>query len=171
MFFQAALQGPIRNAHTQIYKRQIRNRLLATGLTVNRRTDLPRKGLIDNRPVCRHVKVVRGLWVLEGFGRSDLHFHLLLKLVDKVEEKLLCVVLLVRVELGLKIGCELLDLLLWAVILNELLNELVQLIMQRALLVIGPLHILFLVKVKVQLLHWQQSLHHCDHVTQVQRIH
>ncbi len=61
MFFQAPLQGPIRNAHAQIDKRQIRNRLLATGLTVNRRTDLPRKGFIDNRPVGRHVKVVRGL--------------------------------------------------------------------------------------------------------------
>jgi hypothetical protein len=88
-----------------------------------------------------------------------------------MEEKFLCVMLLVRVEFGLEIRCELLDLLFWAVVLNELFNEFVQLIMQGPFLVVSPFHILFFVKVKVKLLHWQQPLHDCNHVTQVQRIH
>jgi hypothetical protein len=74
-------------------------------------------------------------------------------MVDQVEEKLLCVMLFVRVEFGLEIRCELLDLLFGAVVLNELFNELVQLIMQGPFLVVSPFHIQFFVKVKVKLLH------------------
>lgn len=69
-----------------------------------------------------------------------------------MQEELLGVVLLVRVEFGLEIRGELLDLLLLLWVLDEVLNKFVQLIMERFFLVICGLGVLLLVKVEVELL-------------------
>ena len=75
-----------------------------------------------------------------------------MELVDQMQEELLGVVLLVRVEFGLEIRGELLDLLLLLWVLDEVLNKFVQLIMERFFLVICGLGVLLLVKVEVELL-------------------
>lgn len=72
-----------------------------------------------------------------------------------MQEELLGVVLLVRVEFGLEIRGELLDLLLLLWVLDEVLNKFVQLIMERFFLVICGLGVLLLVKVEVELLNWE----------------
>lgn len=140
-------------------------RILAAFIACNSRSYLPSKSFINNWSIRIHIKIICWLRVFERFRKCWINFHLLLKYIWKMEEKLLCIMLFIWIKFTFKTWGKLFYILNFTILIYKLLYKFINCIMKGFFLIVLTLNILFFVKVIIHLLNGYEALHYSNHIT------